>query len=265
MTVIVKNHNNDSELNELRQAIRSNQFTQNTSGLMPGLVQGNVAILPAKLAEEFIEFCELNSKPCPVIGFTEAGKPELPMLGNNLDIRIDLPEYYIFENGEFSRSAHDITNEWQADSVAVVLGCSYSFEDALIAAGYRVRNIDADVNVSMYDTNIPTKPTKHFSGNTVVSMRPFKRQDVDAVCEITASFSKTHGAPIYIGDPEVIGIKDINKPDYGEPVTIHDDEVPVFWGCGVTSQRVLREAKLPLLITHAPGKMLIADIRYNEL
>lgn len=265
MKVMVNEHNNESELQQLRNAIRSNQFTAPTSGLMPGLVQGNVAILPAKQAEEFIEFCRINSKPCPIIAYSKPGDPSLPNLGENLDIRIDVPEYHIFKNGEFVEATHDIKDYWQEDSVAIVLGCSYSFEEALISSGYPIRNIDAGVNVSMYDTNIPTTPTENFSGNTVVSMRPFKRKDIDPVCEITARFSKTHGAPLYIGDPAVIGIKDINTPDYGEAVTINDDEIPVFWGCGVTSQRILREAKLPLLITHAPGKMLIADVRYYEL
>ena len=258
-------HSMSSDLEQLRNRIRNNTFTENTSGLMPGLVQGNVAILSANLAEEFIEFCRLNPKPCPVIGYTKAGDPSIPNLGKALDIRIDVPEYYIIENGEYSHSVNDIKNYWKDDSVAVIIGCSYSFEEALISSGYPIRNIDEGVNVSMYDTTIQTKATKHFFGNTVVSMRPFKKQDIAAVTEITGRFSKTHGAPIHIGDPEAIGINNINQPDYGDAVTIREDEIPVFWGCGVTSQRILREAKLPQVITHAPGKMLITDVRYEQL
>jgi uncharacterized protein YcsI (UPF0317 family) len=253
------------DLPQLRAQIRSNQFTGNTSGLMPGLVQGNIVVLPAKVAEEFLVFCHLNTIPCPVIGFSQAGDPSLPMLGSNLDIRVDVPEYCVFREGELCETVADINDYWEDDSVAIVIGCSYSFEDALMSAGYRIRNIDMGLNVSMYDTNIPTQATEHFSGNTVVSMRPFKPEDIAAVTDITSQFSKTHGAPIHLGDPAAIGILNIQQPNYGDAVPIADNEVPVFWGCGVTSQRILRDAKLPLVITHAPGKMLITDVRYEQL
>jgi len=265
MMVSKNNKTEPITLQQLRTNIRSSQFDKNTSGLMPGLVQGNIVIMPTKAAEEFIEFCALNDKPCPVIGFSQPGDPGIPNLGKDIDIRIDVPEYLVFEQGQLTHTETDISRFWNEDSVAIVIGCSYSFEDALIDAGYPIRNIDLGVNVSMYDTNIPTISTKNFSGNTVVSMRPFKRKDVEAVTKITENFSKTHGGPIHVGDPSAIGIKDINNPDYGSPVPIKEDEVPVFWGCGVTSQRILKKAKLPLLITHVPGKMLITDLRYEQL
>jgi len=265
--LIVQNNNKSDflTLEQLRAQIRSEQFTKNTSGLMPSLVQGNIAILPAKQAEEFIEFCHLNPTFCPIIGLSSPGDPTIPILGKDLDIRIDLPEYFIIEHGEYTHSENNINGYWNNDSVAIVIGCSYSFEEALISSGYPIRNIEAGVNVSMFNTNIPSKPTKNYHGNTVVSMRPFKRRDIEAVIEITGRFPKTHGAPIHIGDPEAIGIKDIYQPDYGDAVAIAKDEIPVFWGCGVTSQRILKNAKLPILITHAPGKMLITDIRYEQL
>jgi len=250
---------------QLRARIRSNQFFGNTSGLMPGLVQGNIVVLPADVAEEFIVFCRLNTIPCPVIGFSRPGDPSLPTLGSDLDIRVDVPEYCVFREGELCETVADINDYWQDDSVAIVIGCSYSFEDALMSAGYRIRNIDLGLNVSMYDTNIFTQATEHFSGNTVVSMRPFKPENIAAVIDITSDFSKTHGAPIHIGDPAAIGISNIQQPNYGDVVPIGVDEVPVFWGCGVTSQRILRDAKLPLVITHAPGKMLITDVCYDQL
>ena len=270
MTIAI--NNNALEGNDLPQSryqlmkqIRAQQFTGNTSGLMPGLVQGNIAILPAALAAEFIEFCQLNYVPCPVIGYSKPGDPNIPSLGESIDIRSDVPEYWIFEHGDHTQSTYDITPYWKDDLVTVVIGCSYSFEEALISAGYPIRNIDDGMNVSMYDTTIPTLATSHFSGHTVVSMRPFKHQDILKVTEITRQFSKTHGAPIHVGDPAAIGIHDITKPDYGDAVEIAEDEVPVFWGCGVTSQRILREAALPFMITHAPGKMLITDVRYEQL
>jgi uncharacterized protein YcsI (UPF0317 family) len=264
---IVTNNTRDegTDLSQLREQIRSNEFTGNTSGLMPGLVQGNVVILPANMAEEFMAFCRLNPIPCPIIGFSKAGDPSLPSLGGDIDIRVDVPEYCIFREGELCETVTDISRYWQDDFVSIVIGCSYSFEDALMSAGYHIRNIDLELNVSMYDTTIPTQSTEHFSGNTVVSMRPFNPKDIAAVTDITNQFSKAHGAPIHIGDPAAIGISNIQQPDYGDAVLIATDEVPVFWGCGVTSQRILRDAKLPLVITHAPGKMLITDVCYEQL
>ena len=253
------------DLEEFRQAVRAAQFTDNTSGILPGLVQGNVVILPQLIAGQFIQFCQLNPTPCPIIGVSKPGDVMIPSLGDSLDIRHDIPEYHIFEHGEFSDSVSNIESYWQEDSVAAVFGCSFSFELALQNAGISIRNLDLGLNVSMYDTNIPLKSTEHFSGNMVVSMRPFKKSQIDQVIKITETFTKSHGAPVHIGDPEDIGIQNIHQPEYGSAVPLTDDDVLVFWGCGVTTQRVLRRAKLPLLITHAPGKMLVADYDYNGL
>jgi uncharacterized protein YcsI (UPF0317 family) len=265
MTIIKQDIPEILDLQQLRSLIRTQQFTQNTSGLMPGLVQGNIAILPANLAAEFIEFCDLNPKPCPIISFSQVGDPRLLDLGQDIDIRTDVPEYYIIKEGRYSHSVNDISDYWEEDMVAIVIGCSYSFEEALISSGYPIRNISLGLNVSMYDTHIPTQATENFSGNMVVSMRPFKREDIDEVTNITSQFAKTHGAPVHVGDPAAIGIHNIANPDYGDAVTIEQDEVPVFWACGVTSQRILLDAKLPLVIAHAPGKMLVTDLRYEEL
>jgi uncharacterized protein YcsI (UPF0317 family) len=254
-----------NDLKIIRKQIRSGEFFTNTSGVLPGLVQGNVVILPKVQADQFVEFCKLNPKPCPIIGVSEPGDFSIPALGDELDIRHDIPEYHIFEDGEFVRSNSNVEASWEDDSVAIVLGCSFSFEQALQDAGIPVRNIDLNLNVSMYDTTIPLKPTEHYSGSMVVSMRPFKHHQIDDVIEITSSFNKSHGAPIHIGDPAEIGIKNINMPEYGDAVPIEVSDILVFWGCGVTTQRVLRESKLPFLITHAPGKMLITDFDYESL
>ncbi|MGH1428674.1 MAG: putative hydro-lyase [Arenicella sp.] len=253
------------DLKEFRQAVRAAQFTDNTSGILPGLVQGNVVILPKIIADQFIEFCLLNPIPCPIIGVSEPGVAEIPVLGECLDIRRDIPEYHVFEQGEFTKAVSDIEAYWQDDSVAAVFGCSFSFELALQNAGINIRNLDLGLNVSMYDTNIALKSTEHFSGNMVVSMRPFKKSQIDQVIKVTETFTKSHGAPVHIGDPAEIGIENIHQPEYGAAVPLEDDDVLVFWGCGVTTQRVLRRAKLPLLITHAPGKMLVADYDYDGL
>jgi uncharacterized protein YcsI (UPF0317 family) len=254
-----------NSLKQLRERIRSGAFVDSTSGLMPELVQGNLVIMPKALADEFILFCQKNPKPCPLIGVSKPGDPSIPNLGDNLDIRLDVPEYHIFENGEFARSVSDVNAYWAEDSVAIVLGCSFSFESALLAAGLPVKNISMGVNVSMYDTSIKMDGTENFNCNMVVSMRPYKQQDIDHVIRITEAFPKAHGGPIHIGDPEAIGIMDITKPDYGSPVIVEKDEVPVFWGCGVTTQAAVKSAKLPVVITHAPGKMLITDFTYKDL
>lgn len=265
LTLKVKKVSGLKTLSEVRESIRSSAYTDTTSGLMPELVQGNLVILPKKWADEFVEFCSLNPTPCPLIGVSEPGNFEIPGLGQSLDIRIDVPEYHLFFNGEHTQSTSDISSYWHEDSVAVVIGCSFSFEHALAEAGLTPRNVEQGTNVSMYETDIATEATENFACNTVVSMRPYKSEDVDRVIEITKSFSKTHGAPIHVGDPAAIGVKDINRPNYGSPVTIEDDEVPVFWGCGVTTQVAVRNANLPFVITHAPGKMLITDLTYEGL
>ncbi len=249
----------------LRDQIRSGHFTKMTSGFAPGLVQGNVVILSKDYAEDFLAFCRANPKPCPVIGVSEVGSPFLPTLGTDIDIRIDVPEYYIFENGKHTQTSNNLNTHWINDLVAVVLGCSFSFEEALRSEGFTIRNVEQGLNVSMFDTNISLTETQYFSGNMVVSMRPFKESEISTIKKITAQFPKAHGAPIHVGDPSVIGIDDIRSPDYGDSISIANDEIPVFWACGVTSQEALKHAKLPLAITHAPGKMLITDKTYHEL
>jgi uncharacterized protein YcsI (UPF0317 family) len=258
-------NSNNQTLSQIREQIRSGEFTSNTSGVMPNLVQGNVVILPKEQADKFVEFCLLNPTPCPILGVSEPGEYGIPALGDSLDIRHDIPQYHIFENGDLVETPTSIEEFWKDDSVAIILGCSFSFEDALQRKGYKIRNIEMNTNVSMYETTISTNETDDFKGNMVVTMRPFKQHEIDDVVEITRAFEKAHGAPVHIGDPNIIGIKDLNSPEYGSPVTLEEDDIPVFWGCGVTTQSILKKAKLPQVITHAPGKMLITDHTYETL
>ncbi len=252
-------------LSEVRAQIRSNQYQANTSGLMPDLVQGNVVVLPQLYANEFIDYCNKNPKPCPIIGVSAVGNPALSELGQNIDIRRDVPQYNIYRDGVFKSVTNNIDDYWHDDSVAIVLGCSFSFENALIEQGLSVRNITLNTNVSMYDTNIQTSATEHFSCNMVVTMRPFKQQDIERVIQITGQFPKAHGSPIHIGSPHDIGIKDLQNPEYGTAVPLEEDDVFVYWACGVTTQQAVTSAQLPLVVTHAPGKMLISDYTYPQL
>jgi uncharacterized protein YcsI (UPF0317 family) len=236
-----------------------------TSGMAPGFVQGNLAILPKALAADFARFCQLNPKPCPLLASSEPGDPRLPTLGEDLDIRTDIPLYRVWKNGELVEEVTDLKKVWRDDLVSFVLGCSFSFEEALIEAGLELRHQTQNSNVPMYRTNIECKPSGPFHGPMVVSMRPFKPADAIRAVQVTTRFPSVHGAPVHLGKPELIGIKDIAKPDYGDAVPVKDDEFPVFWACGVTPQSVVATAKPEFCITHAPGYMLVTDLLNAQL
>jgi uncharacterized protein YcsI (UPF0317 family) len=243
----------------LRGEVRAGRWCKRTTGMARGVVQGNLVILPAEYAEDFRVFCELNPKPCPLIGMTEPGDPRVPALGDDIDLRTDLSGYRIFEHGVATNEVHDISDYWRDDFVGFVLGCSYSFEEALMQDGLTVRHIENGTKAYVYRTNVPTKPSGPFSGPTIVSMRPFTPPGAIRAIEITSRFPDVHGAPIHFGDPSMIGIDDISKPFSGPSPEIRTGEVPVFWACGVTPQAVLEEAKVPFAITHNPGYMLVTD------
>jgi len=236
-----------------------------TAGIANGFVQGNLAILPERQAADFHRFCQPNPKPCPIIGISDVGNPRIPSLGIDLDIRTDLPRYRVWENGEVVDEPTDIMAHWRDDLVAFVLGCSFSFEEALMAEGLTLRHIEHKVRVPMYRTNIACGAAGPFAGPMVVSMRPFKPKDAIRAVQITTRFPAVHGAPVHLGLPHLIGISDIAKPDYGDPVPVGPDEIPVFWACGVTPQAVIAAAKLPFAITHAPGLMLVTDLQNRAL
>ncbi len=249
----------------VRSQARRGQLTGQTCGLAPGMVQGNLAILPKAYADDFVAFCHFNPKPCPLIGMSQPGDPSLPMLGSDIDIRSDVPMYRVFENGACVATCPDIGDLWRRDLVAFILGCSFSFEAAILEAGLALRHIDRGVNVAMYRTNIETQPAGPFKGPLVVSMRPFTPAAAIRAIQITSRFPQVHGAPVHFGDPAAIGIDDIMQPDYGDVPEIRPGEVPVFWACGVTPQAIIEHAKPPLCITHYPGSMLVTDLLNAEL
>ncbi len=249
----------------LRRACRDGNWTGPTAGLARGYVQGNLAILPADAAAEFLRFCQQNPRPCPVIGVSEPGDPRIPALGADLDIRTDLPRYRVWQKGALIDEPTQIRDWWRADLVAFVIGCSFSFEEALMEAGVPLRHVERQINVAMYRTNIPCAPAGRFSGPMVVSMRPLTPANAIRAVQITSRFPSVHGAPIHIGLPHFIGITDLAKPDYGDAVEIREDELPVFWACGVTPQAVIAAAKPDFAITHAPGAMLATDLLNSQL
>jgi uncharacterized protein YcsI (UPF0317 family) len=245
---------------DARRRIRAGSFRLTTSGLAPGYVQGNLAILPKALATDFARFCALNPKPCPLLGQSEPGDWRLSMLGEDLDIRTDIPRYRVWKNGELIEEVDDLKKVWRDDLVSFVLGCSFSFEEALVEAGLEIRHQTCNSNVPMYRTNIQCTPAGPFHGPMVVSMRPFTPAKAIRAIQVTTRFPSVHGAPVHIGKPELLGIKNIAKPDYGDAVPVRDDELPVFWACGVTPQSVVATVKPDFCITHAPGYMLVTDL-----
>jgi len=250
---------------EVRQAIRARRHAGHTAGLAPGYVQGNLCILPREYAEEFRDFCERNPKPCPLLAMSRPGDPRLPELGEDLDIRTDVPRYRIFINGELTGEVDDLQRHWRDDLVSFVLGCSFSFEEALMAAGLPLRYVEQGRNVPMYRTNVDTRPAGRFRGKLVVSMRPFKPADAIRAIEITSRYPRVHGAPVHIGRPDLIGIADLSRPWAGDATEVREDELPLFWACGITPQSVVLESRPALCITHAPGHMLVTDLKNADL
>ncbi len=251
---------------ELRLKIRRGDHTGHTSGLAPGHVQCNLMILPQEWAMEFMGFCQKNPKPCPLVDVSPApGDPGFARLGEDLDVRSDVPGYRVFENGEEVATVADISDIWRDDLVAFAIGCSFSFEEALLADGLEIRNLTENKNVPMYRTSIACAPSGRFHGNMVVSMRPFQAQDAIRAIQICSRFPSVHGAPVHLGDPSQIGIENLESPDYGDRVDVREGELPLFWGCGVTPQEVVAASKPPFCITHAPGKMLVTDLLNSQL
>ena len=248
-----------------REAIRSGQFTGHTSGLAEGHVQGNVVILPELLANDFLRYCQRNPKPCPLLAVSEPGEAMLPSLGADIDIRTDVPRYRVWRDGVLTDQPTDISSLWRKDLVTFVIGCSFSFEEALLQAGIPLRHIAQNRNVAMYRSNIATSAAGVFNGPMVVSMRPLKAADAIRAIQITSRFPNVHGAPVHIGNPALIGIADLAKPDYGDAVDVLPDEIPVFWACGVTPQAAITQARPEFCITHAPGAMLITDLLNHHL
>jgi uncharacterized protein YcsI (UPF0317 family) len=221
-------------------------------------------VLPESLAYDFLRFCVANPKPCPLIEVIDAGSPEPAQSAPGADLRTDVPRYRVFRDGELAEEVQEVASLWRDDLVAFLIGCSFTFERALLAAGLPVRHIEEQVNVPMYRTSIACRSAGAFSGPMVVSMRPYEPAQALRAAQVTSRFPSVHGAPVHLGDPQAIGIADLDRPDYGDPVTVRAGEVPVFWACGVTPQAAAAAARPELMITHAPGHMFVTDLRDEE-
>ncbi len=253
-------NSNPSPAQAVRLQARDGSLTGPTAGLASGFVQVNLVILPEAQANGFLRFCQANPKPCPLIAVSEPGERVCDILADDLDIARDVPSYCVYRDGQLSETLPDVSGLWRDDLVTFALGCSFSFEHALVQNGVAVRHIDEGRNVPMYKTSIPLQAAGGFAGRMVVSMRPFRAAQAIRAVQITTRYPQAHGAPVHLGDPALIGISDLAHPDYGDAVSVHTDEIPVFWACGVTPQQVLMDAGVPFAITHNPGHMLVTDI-----
>ncbi|MBI2461851.1 MAG: putative hydro-lyase [Candidatus Rokubacteria bacterium] len=250
---------------EIREEIRRGKWTAPTAGLAPGYVQANLVILPEADAYDFLLFCQRNPRPCPLIEVTDPGSPEPAGVAPGADLRTDLPKYRVYRDGRLEAEVTEIAAYWRDDLVSFLLGCSFTFERALLDAGVPLRHIAEGKNVAMWRTSLACRPAGRFHGPMVVSMRPIPAPLVPRAVTVTARYPMAHGAPVHIGDPAAIGIRDVTRPEWGDPLPILPGEAPVFWACGVTPQAVALEAKPPLVITHSPGHMFITDLPDHAL
>jgi uncharacterized protein YcsI (UPF0317 family) len=254
----------DLVASELRAACRDGRFAAPTAGLAAGQVQANLMVVPQEAAFDFLLFCQRNPKPCPLIEVLEPGAVE-PRSAPGADLRTDLPRYRVYREGTLVDEPTDVTPLWRADLVSFLIGCSFSFEEALADAGVPLRHVECGCNVPMYRTTRPCAAAGRFSGPLVVSMRPVPAALVPRAVEVTARYERVHGAPVHVGAPDALGIRDLSRPDHGDAVEIRPGELPVFWACGVTPQEVALASRLPFCITHAPGHMFVTDLANADM
>ena len=250
---------------DVRKLIRNGEITTPTAGMCAGFAQANLVILPKDLAYDFLLFTQRNPKSCPLLEVSDVGNKMLRTLGKDIDITTDIPKYRVYEKGVLTGEYTNIKELWRDDFVSFLIGCSFSFESDLLEENITIRHIEEHCNVPMFITNIECNPAGIFNGKMVVSMRPLPHDEIVKSVLISGSMPKVHGAPIHIGDPSLIGIKDVMKPDFGDSVHFKEGEVPVFWPCGVTPQSVVMNVKPDIVITHAPGHMLITDVKNLDL
>lgn len=245
--------------------IRKGDFNKPTTGVSLGYAQGNLVIIDKQYAYDFLLLAYRNPKPCPILYVSDPGEINLKKIAKESNIYKDIGRYRVYEDGKLVEECEDVSHYYNENLVAFIIGCSFTFEAELLKSGISIPHIESENNVSMYDTKIPLETSGIFKGNTVVSMRGIKANQVARAVEISSKFSKVHGGPIHIGKPEMIGINDLTQPDYGDYTELQSDEVPVFWACGVTPQNALRQSKIPFAITHAPGYMFVTDILNRDI
>ena len=247
---------------EARSLFR-NGTSSPTAGWCATYTQTNLIAVPADWAYDVLLFCQRNPKPCPVLDVTDPGSTTT-VLAPGADLRTDAPRYRLWENGRLIDEPHDVTHTWRGDLVTFLIGCSFTFESALADAGVPLRHIDQGRNVAMYRTSRECRPAGRMHGRMVVSMRQIPVELVGTASRVSALMPSVHGGPVHVGDPGALGIEDLTRPDFGDPIEAEPDDVPVYWACGVTPQTALMASRPPFAITHAPGHMLITDARDTD-
>lgn len=249
---------------DLRSRIRAGDWQTETIGLALGHLQANLAIVPLEDAFDFMRFCQRNPKPCPLITVTEPGDPSVPFFAEGADLRTDIPRYRVFVDGALTDEPYDVLDAWQSDSVGFLLGCSLTFEDALLQAGIPLRHLEHDRKIPVYVTDVECEPAGKFAGPMVVSLRGIPGHLVSKAAQLSARYPWGHGGPVHIGDPAALGIRDLDAVDFGEPPVLEPGDVPVFWGCGITPQLAAERAKPRYMITHYPEHMMVSDRRSEQ-
>ncbi|MGW1915009.1 putative hydro-lyase [Streptomyces sp. NPDC002076] len=234
-----------------------------TAGVAAGHTQANLISVPADWAYDMLLFCQRNPKPCPVLDVTDAGSTST-VLAEGADLRTDVPRYRVWKDGELVEEPTDVRAHWRDDLVSFLLGCSFTFEWALARAGVPIRHVEQGRNVPMYVTTRACRPAGRLRGPMVVSMRPVPPEHIRAAIRESSLLPAVHGGPVHCGDPDILGIEDLARPDFGDPVTVAPDDIPVFWACGVTPQAAVMASRPPFAITHAPGRMFLTDARDEQ-
>jgi len=247
---------------EARALFRSGTVAA-TSGWVPGKTQVNLIAVPAGWAYDMLLYAQRNPKPCPVLDVTDPGATGT-ILADDTDIRTDFPAYRVWRDGVLAEERTDVVDLWRDDMVAFLIGCSFTFEADLAAAGIPLRHNEQGRNVPMYVTTRQCRPAGRLHGPLVVSMRPIPADRVAEATALSARMPGVHGAPVHAGDPEELGIEDLDRPDFGDSVRPEPGDVPVFWACGVTPQSVVATMKPEFCITHYPGCMLVTDRKNSE-
>src|SRR4029450_1250454 len=250
---------------EIRQDIRNGKIKGITAGLGQNFVQANLAVLPRDHAYDFLLFCQRNPRPCPLIEVTDVGSPEPVGVAPGADLRTDIPRYRIYKDGVLADEVTDAPPYWRGDRVAFLLGCSFTFEWALLEAGIKLWHVEHGKNVAMWRTSTQCRPAGAFHGPMVVSMRPIPSAQLAKAVTASARFPGAHGAPVHVGDPAASGMPEFTRPDWGDAQEFARGDVPVFWACGVTPQAVALASRPPFMITHSPGHMFITDLPNSAL
>lgn len=250
---------------EVRRAIREGRWRSNTKRLALGHHQANVTIVPERYAFDFMRFCFRNPKPLPLLEVTEPGEPVPRKSAPDADLRTDVGEYLVLRDGEVAERRHSIAELWRKDHVAFLTGCNLSLDRVMLEAGIPLPHLHSEEAFpAQYRSSIECTPAGAFRGPLVVSLRPVPDALVVPLVELTSRYALSHGAPVHIGDPAAIGVRDLAKVDWGRQNVMPPGHTPMFWACGITAQAAAIASRIPEMIVHAPGRLFVTDLIVRE-